>query len=318
MIELNRLNPVPGVATNAMVLFLAINTSNIALFPTGVIALRATLGSTNAAAIWLPTLIVTSLSTLVGIAVTKLLERVAPPITAYPPGEVVAEKSVDLPDASETGVERPTWRAGCAIALAILAAIALGLVRHLSQAFEGGGSAGEVLGAAASNWLLPVLIVAMLGYGLAKRVPLYDAMIGGAREGFQVAVRIIPFLVAIIVAAGMFRASGALDAVVRTIGPATSAVGFPAEALPVAILRPLSGTGSYAVMAETLKAEGPDSHVGYLVSTLQGSTETTFYVLAVYFGSVGIKNTRHAIACGLTAELAGFLGAVAVCYLFFG
>jgi spore maturation protein SpmB len=149
----------------------------------------------------------------------------------------------------------------------------------------------------------------MLLYGFAKRVAIYEAMIEGGKEGFQVAVRIIPFLVAIIVAVGMLRASGLLDAFVRLVSPVTAAVGFPAEALPMALLRPLSGSGAYGVMAEIMQAQGPDSHVGYLVSVLQGSTETTFYVLALYFGAVGITRVRHALAAGLIADIAGVVGA---------
>ena len=136
-------------------------------------------------------------------------------------------------------------------------------------------------------------------------------MVEGAKEGFQVAIRIIPFLVAIIVAAGMFRASGLLDVLIAGLHPVLSLVGFPAEAVPMAILRPLSGSGAYAIMAETMQAEGPDGRVGYLVSTLQGSTETTFYVLAVYFGAVGVVRVRHAVLTGLTADLAGIVAAVA-------
>jgi spore maturation protein SpmB len=169
---------------------------------------------------------------------------------------------------------------------------------------------GDLLRDAASTWLLPVLIVVMLGYGVAKRVAVYDAMIAGAQEGFQVAVRIIPFLVAIIVAAGMFRASGLLDGILSVTSPVLNSVGFPPAALPMAILRPLSGSGAYAVMAEIMQAEGPDSQVGYLVSTLQGSTETTFYVLAVYFGAVAVTRVRHAVAAGLIADVAGVIGAV--------
>jgi spore maturation protein SpmB len=223
--------------------------------------------------------------------------------------EVVATAQ-DVPDASETGSERPTSPAGCALALALLAAIGVGFGRYLHDGLAAGGALGALLRAAASDWLLPVLIVAMLGYGVAKRVALYDTMIEGAREGFQVAVRIIPFLVAIVVAAGMFRASGALDIVVHLLGPITERIGFPAQALPMAILRPLSGSGAYAVMAEIMQAEGPDSRVGYLVSVLQGSTETTFYVLAVYFGAVGVTRVRHAVAAGLTADLFGIIGSL--------
>ena len=310
MAELNRLNETPGVATNAMVLFLAINTSNIALAPLGVIALRASLGSANAAGIWLPTIFAHSLATVAAITSAKLLERVFPPASAYPTSVPVVANGQDLPDASETGTVRPTAPSGCALALALLALIAIGFGKYLRDGLAAGGNAGALLRAAASDWLLPVLIVAMLGYGIAKRVALYDTMIEGAREGFQVAVRIIPFLVAIVVAAGMFRASGALDILVAWLGPITGAVGFPAQALPMAILRPLSGSGAYAVMAEIMQAEGPDSYVGYLVSVLQGSTETTFYVLAVYFGSVGVTRVRHAVAAGLTADVFGIIGSL--------
>jgi spore maturation protein SpmA len=311
MIELNRLNPVPGVATDAMVLFLAINTSNVALAPLGVIALRASLGSTDAAGIWLPTLFATSCSTLFAIITAKLLQRVVPPITAYAPDPgAVTRAAADLPSDASLGSDRPTSALGCAAALAVVAAIVIGLIAHLRAGLAAGNALGDLLRAAASDWLLPVLIALMLMYGAAKRVAVYDAMITGAKEGFQVAVRIIPFLVAIVVAAGMFRASGLLDLVVRAVGPITGAVDFPAEALPMAILRPLSGSGAYAVMAETMQVNGPDSYVGYLVSTLQGSTETTFYVLAVYFGAVGVSRVRHAVACGLIADLAGYAGSV--------
>ena len=311
MVELNRLNPVPGVATNAMVLFLAINTSNVALAPLGVIALRAALGSTNAAGIWLPTLFATSLSTVCAIIAAKLLQRAVAPLTAYEPDPAAAAAAqTDAPEAAALGDERPTAPLGCALALLSLGLIALGLGLHLRAGLAAGETLAALLRGVASNWLLPVLIVLMLGYGLAKRVAVYDAMIAGAKEGFQVAVRIIPFLVAIVVAAGMFRASGLLDLIVRAVGPLTNPLGFPAEALPMAILRPLSGSGAYAVMAEIMQANGPDSYVGYLVSTLQGSTETTFYVLAVYFGAVGVSRVRHAVACGLIADAAGYVGAV--------
>jgi spore maturation protein SpmB len=182
-----------------------------------------------------------------------------------------------------------------------------------------GGDAGSTARAAASTWVLPVLIVVMVLYGVAKRVPIYDAAVAGAREGFEVAVRIIPFLVAIMVAVGMFRASGLLEFLVSGLAPITGALGFPSEAVPMALLRPLSGSGAYAVMAETMEHAGPDSHVGYLVSTLQGSTETTFYVLAVYFGAIGVTRVRHALAAGLLADLAGIVGAsLAVGWLLVG
>ena len=320
MQELDSLNPHRGTATNAMVLFLAINTSNVALAPLGVIALRASLGSEDAAGIWLPTFIATSFSTLVGILAAKLFQRL--PVFAVKEVRAVTEptsqraghsehpKHVELPSESALGTEQPTSAPGCTVAVLSLIAIGVGLVLFLGKGLAAGEGLGSLLRNAASSWLLPVLIVVILGYGVAKRVAVYDAMIEGAKEGFQIAVRIIPFLVAIIVAAGMFRASGLLDALISATTPVLSALGFPAEALPMAILRPLSGSGAYAIMAEIMQAEGPDSLVGYLVSTLQGSTETTFYVLAVYFGAVGVIRVRHALAAGLTADVAGVVGAV--------
>ncbi len=308
MIELNRLNPVPGVATNAMVLFLAINTSNVSIAPLGVIALRASMGSTNAAGIWLPTLLATTISTGAAIIAVKLLQRLFPPIEAYEPSE--APPPAAEPEADDIGHARPTSPAGCAVALSSVAVLGLGFAGYLRSGVAAEQSLGDLLRAAASDWLLPVLIALMLLYGFAKRVPVYDTVIEGAKEGFQVAIRIIPFLVAIVVAAGMFRASGLLDLVVGAVGPITGLVGFPAEALPMALLRPLSGSGAYAIMAETMQVHGPDSRIGYLVSVLQGSTETTFYVLAVYFGAVAVTRVRHAVAAGLVADLAGVIGAL--------
>ena len=311
MQELDRLNLHKGVATNAMVLFLAINTSNVALAPLGVIALRASLGSTDAAGIWLTTLFATTVSTVVGITAAKLLQRVVPVGEGAVPDDTNATpQDVELPDEETLGVDRATSASGCAVAILTTSALLLGFFFFVRDGLSSGLSSGSVFRDAASSWLLPVLITSMLLYGLAKRVAVYNAMITGAREGFQVAIRIIPFLVAIIVAAGMFRASGLLDALIGLTGPFLAVLGFPAEALPMAILRPLSGSGAYAIMAEIMQAEGPDSQVGYLVSTLQGSTETTFYVLAVYFGAVGVTRVRHALAAGLTADVAGVVGAV--------
>jgi len=160
-----------------------------------------------------------------------------------------------------------------------------------------------------------------LALAARRRVAFYETFVDGAKEGFTVAVGIIPYLVAMLVAVGVLRASGALDQMLDAVRWAVGGLGLDGrwvDALPVALVRPLSGSGARGLVIETMKTLGPDSFAGRLACVIQGSTETTFYVLAVYFGSVGIKNTRHAIACGLTAELAGFLGAVAVCYLFFG
>ena len=176
-----------------------------------------------------------------------------------------------------------------------LALLAFAFGRELTRA---PGSVGDALIAASNAWLAPFLILGLLLIGVGSRVRVYESMVSGAREGLEVASRIVPYLVAILVAVGMFRASGALDLIVETLDPLTSAVGFPAAALPMALLRPLSGSGGFAVMSETIQTHGPDSFVGMLVSTLQGSTETTFYVLTLYAGAAGVRDVRHALpAC---------------------
>ena len=319
MMELNRLNPVPGVATNAMALFLAINTSNVALAPLGVIGLRASLGSEHPAAIWLPTFAATLFSTAVGISAAKVLQRFVAPIEDYDAvGDELADPEFETPGDAALGAERTTSPLGCAGALAFLVALAVALAASVFGGLDAGLAVGDVLRGILATWLLPVLIAIILFYGAAKGVAIYDTAIAGAKEGFDVAVRIIPYLVAILVAAGMLRASGLLDLVVGIISPLSGSLGLPAEAVPMAVLRPLSGSGAYAIMAEIMQSQGVDSAVGYLVSTLQGSTETTFYVLAVYFGAVGVTKLRHALAAGLVADLAGVIGAVAAVRFFLG
>ena len=176
-----------------------------------------------------------------------------------------------------------------------------------------------VYGGAVSPWIIPGLMMALLGFGAARRVPVYEAFVDGAKEGFQVAIRIIPYLVAILVAVGMLRASGALDMVIQPLGALTAQFGLPAEALPMALLRPLSGSGAFGYLARssTTRRSDPTATLGYLVSTFQGSTETTFYVLAIYFGAVQVRRVRHALAAGLTADLAGIAAAVFICSLLF-
>ncbi len=168
-----------------------------------------------------------------------------------------------------------------------------------------------------SDYAIPVIILVIICYGVFKKISLYEAFVDGAKGGFEVAIKIIPFLVAILVAIGMFRASGAMAYLISAISPLTDLVGLPAEALPVALMRPLSGSGSLGLVTEIMKTHGPDSFIGRLVSTMYGSTETTFYVLAVYFGSVGIKKTRHAVPAGLLADAAGLIGALLICKLVF-
>ena len=166
---------------------------------------------------------------------------------------------------------------------------------------------------AVSTWAIPMLLLLVVGVGAVRRVKVYESFVEGAKEGFETAVRIIPFLVAILVAISMLRASGALDLAVRALSPLTDAIGLPAEVLPVALLRPLSGSGTLGLVSELSKTHGPDSFIGLLAATMYGSTETTFYVLAVYFGAVGVVRTRHAVAAGLIGDLTGLGAALLVC-----
>jgi len=306
MQELDKLNARPGTATNAMALFLAINTSGITLLPTGVIAIRAAAGSADPAAILPTTLFATVCSTIAAILAAKLYQRFAPVGPADP-----AAAEIDRPwvrEGSVAGVEA----ADCGYPLWV-SMLALGAIVAMIPATI-------VWGRAVSPWILPGLMVGFLLFGALRRVAVYEVFVDGAKEGFQVALRIIPYLVAILVAVGMFRASGALDAMVSALGGLTSRFGLPAEALPMALLRPLSGSGAYGVMASIIQdpATGPDSYVGYLVTTLQGSTETTFYVLAVYFGAVQVRRMRHALAAALTADVVAVIAAVAICSWLFG
>lgn len=326
MAELEGLNPHPGRATDAMVLFLAINTSAITLLPPlGTIGVRVAAGSAHPEAIWVPTLIATTCSTVAAVGAFFLLGRLpvfARGTRAQPDGEEVRPPKKSDTDTPETEAVDTPIPAGPAsrvtrvgLTLISLALIA-GLVRDgLRLGAE--QDVGDVVRTLLQTWLFPLLIAALLLVGLRGRVRVYESMVAGAREGLEVAARIVPYLVAILVAVGMFRASGALDIVISALDPLTSRIGVPAAALPMALLRPLSGSGAFAIMSETLTTYGPDSFVGYLVSTLQGSTETTFYVLALYLGAAGIADARHTLACCLIGDLAGFFGAVAACHLFF-
>ena len=320
MQALNQLNTRPGTATDSMVLFLAINTSSVTLLPTGVIALRAAAGSSDPAGILPTTLFATLCATVAGISAAFLFRRLAPlpPMPATPPPEPEqydasgSEEPLDVPTPSNTdttglpdAVDRPY--PGWVSALALLGFVAL---IPLSVLY----------GQAIAPWIIPSLVLGFLAFGMLRGVRIYEVFVEGAKEGFQVAVRIIPYLVAILVAVGMLRASGALGAFVALLGPVTGPLGLPPEALPMALLRPLSGSGAYGIMASIINdpAIGPDSYVGYLVTTLQGSTETTFYVLAVYFGAVGVRRLRHALPACLTADLVAVIAAVIAVGVVFG
>ena len=322
MQELDKLNPVKGTASNAMVLFLAINTSSITILPSGVIALRAAAGSADPAAILPTTLFATICSTTVAIFAAKFYQRLSPMPDL--PVDMSAENGSGSDDAP-TGDGDPTagdiettgagedWQAAEGEGYpAWVSALALAFIVALIPITI-------FWGRTISPWIIPGLMVVLLGFGFARRVPVYECFVEGARDGFNVAVRIIPYLVAILVAIAMLRASGTLELFISAVGPVTGKVGLPAEALPMALLRPLSGSGAYGVLASIINdpAVGPDSYAGLLVSTLQGSTETTFYVLAVYFGAVQVRRIRHGLAAGLTADAAGIAAAVVICLLLF-
>jgi spore maturation protein SpmA len=304
MQELERLNTQPGTATNAMALFLAVNTSSVTLLPTGVIALRAAAGSADPAIILPTTLLATIGSTTVAIVAAKLYQRLAPmersgSTDPAKPSAVTGPEEPSTLEAADSAY--PLW-------VSIVALVALASLIPAAILF----------GKALSPWILPGLMAGFLVFGAMRRVKVYEVFVDGAKEGFQVALRIIPYLVAILVAVGMLRASGALDLLVGALSPITGRFGLPAEALPMALMRPLSGSGAYGILASIINdpAIGPDSYTGVLVSTLQGSTETTFYVMAVYFGAVQVRRIRHAMAAALTADAAGVVFAILACSLF--
>lgn len=316
---LDRLNPAKGTASNAMVLFLAINTSSVTLLPTGVIALRAAAGSADPAGILPTTLFATTCSTVAAIIVAKVCSRLWPsvqpdggmapqprppehPTTEAGDAAVITDSATPC-DVESVDSSYPPW-----VSAVVLSGIALLL--PLSVFF----------GSAAAPWIIPALIFSLLAYGAARRVRVYEVFVEGARDGFALAVRIIPYLVAILVAVGMLRASGALDLLLNPLGALTAPLGLPAEGLLMGLLRALSGSGAYAYLASLLNdpAIGPDSYIGYLASTIQGSTETTFYVLAVYFGAVGVRRMRHAVFVGLCADATGLAASVFICRLMVG
>ena len=325
MQELDKLNPRKGVATDSMALFLAINTSGVAVLPLGVIAIRATLGSTDAGGIVVPSLLATAFSTVVAVLVARALarrpgyapERYAEAESGSEPDDSLTAGIPGLSDVEEIATHQPAAsRRRVVLMLLVLAVIAVGLVQQVigAPAEVGPGEIGRDL---LKSWLLPLLMALIVLFGFSRRVKVYESFIQGAREGFQIAVMIIPFLVAILVAVAMFRASGALEVLTVGVSPITSLIGFPAEALPMALIRPLSGSGAMGMMTEIMKVNGPDSFVGYLVSVMNGSTETTFYVLALYFGSVRIRAARHTVVACLAADATGVLAALLWCRIFF-
>jgi spore maturation protein SpmA len=288
MKELQSLNPVPDTASNDMVLFVVMNASSVTLVPISIMTFRAQLGAANPADVFVPILIATYVSDVLGLLLVASIQRLN------------------------------IWNGVVLGWLGALTAVMAGLVAYFSRLDASAVAAQSGL---LANVILLGLVTAFLVAGAVRRIPLYETFIEGAKDGFQVAVGIVPYLVAILVAVGALRASGALEAFLGWIKSGAANLALDTrwvDALPTALIKPLSGGGARGMMVETMKTYGADSFAGRLSCVIQGSTETTFYVLAVYFGAVGVKKTRHALGCALAAEAAGVIAAVFVAYLFFG
>ena len=287
MEQLQSLNKKKDTATNPMIMFLVLNTSGLTIIPVSILVYRAQLGAAQPTDVFIPILIATFFSTLAGVIATSLYQRIN-----------LLNRTMLL------------TLGGMSLAVA---AIIWGFGSMDKERMN-------LVSTSAANILLMCVIVGFILAGMRKRVNVYDAFIEGAKDGFTTAVRIIPYLVAILVGIGVFRASGAMDAIVDGIAWLVGLCGGDTEfvgALPTALMKPLSGSGARGMMVDAMSTYGADSFVGRLSCIFQGSTDTTFYILAVYFGSIGVRYTRHAVACGLLADLAGVIAAISVCYLFF-
>lgn len=288
MRELQSLNPTPERATDAQVLFLVLNTSSVTLLPVSIFVYRAQQGAADPALVFLPILLATSASTLAGLLVVATLQKL------------------------------PVWRL-LTLWPVVLAMAAIGAL--LATLVMVPAAVATSLSSAVGNITLLSIVMLFLGVGLWRGHDIYSSFVEGAEEGFKTAVALIPYLVAMLVAVGVLRASGALDAALDLLRMAVAAGGFDTrwvDAMPTALVKPFSGSGARAMMLETMQTQGVDSFAGRLAAIIQGSTETTFYVLAVYFGSVGIRHARYALWCGLFADAAGVAASIAVCYAFFG
>jgi spore maturation protein SpmA len=287
MQELQTLNDKKDTATNPMIMFLVLNTSGLTLIPMSVLVYRAQLGAAQPTDVFIPILLATTVATLAGLVVTSIYQR------------------INLLN-----------RTMLFFILGICLFVAGGTVGFMQLS----KTEVEVLSTSLANIILFSIIIIFILSGVIKRINVYDSFIEGAKEGFSTAVRIIPYLVAILVAVGVFRASGAMDMLIDGVSVCVAFCGGDTDfvaALPTAIMKPLSGSGARGLMIDTMTTYGADSFVGRLACLFQGATDTTFYILAVYFGSVGIRKTRHAVTCGLLADLAGILAAIGIAYIFF-
>lgn len=283
MEQLQSLNPDKKTASDSMIMFLVLNTSGLTLIPVSILVYRAQQGAAQPTDVFIPILLATFFSTLAGVLVTAVYQRIN-----------LFNRTILL---TLGGMS------------AFVAVVIWGFSRL-------DGETMNLVSTNVANIMLMSIIMAFIGAGVRRRINVYDAFIEGAKEGFSTAVRIIPYLVAILVAVGVFRASGAMDMLMDGVKSVVDARFV--DALPTALMKPLSGSGARGMMVDAMSAYGADSFTGRLSCIFQGSTDTTFYILAVYFGSVGIRNTRHAVACGLMADLAGIVAAILICYFFFG
>jgi len=287
MEQMQELNTKKETASNPMIMFLVLNTSGLTLIPVSIMVYRAQMGAAQPTDIFIPILLATFFSTICGIIITSLYQRIN-----------LINRTMLL-----------TLGGACAV----VAGVIWGFSQLDSETMNR-------VSTTVANILLMTIITGFIVAGMRKKVNVYEAFIEGAKDGFATAVRIIPYLVAILVAIGVFRASGAMDMLIGAMSKGIAALGVDAQwvdAMPTALMKPLSGSGARGMMVDAMTTYGADSFVGRLSCVFQGSTDTTFYILAVYFGSVGIKHTRHAVSCGLLADLAGVIAAIAICYLFF-
>lgn len=287
MEQLQELNPKKDTATNPMIMFLVLNTSGLTLIPVSIMVYRAQMGAAQPTDIFVPILLATFFSTIAGIVVTSLYQRIN-----------LLNRTMLL-------------------TLGGMSAVVATIIWGFSQMDK---TQMNVVSTSAANVLLMLIIVVFILAGMRRKVNVYDAFIEGAKDGFSTAVRIIPYLVAILVGIGVFRASGAMDMLIGAVKWTVEAAGGNTDfvgALPTALMKPLSGSGARGMMVDAMTTYGADSFAGRLSCVFQGSTDTTFYILAVYFGSVGVRYTRYAVACGLLADLAGMIAAIAICYMFF-
>jgi spore maturation protein SpmA len=312
---LESLNPRPGTATNAMCTFLAINTSSVQLIPATAVGILAAAGATHPTSIIGTALVATSCSFLTGIISVKLLQRL--PMFALPPVTALADsakmKEDPLPSV-HSALTLTLWKK---LLLALYVALFAGTVWHLVASRSGESSLAISVIQSISLVAIPFLIGFFPLYAALQGVAVYEEFIEGAKEGIQVALRIFPYLVAILVAVGIFRAAGGIDILTRLLAPLLDLIGLPTQVLPLVLVRPLSGSAATGLFAEIVKACGPNSYAAQLAGTILGGTETTLYVLAVYFGSVAIRRGRHALAAGLLADAAGVAASLLICRLVF-